>query len=448
MYSQTTLDSIAVRIGILLDDTNELYWTRPEKYLAIYEGLRVWGAYTSYWRTRGSITLTPPGAGTSSPYFDMSVLLPGLRTRSWTVGQMVQDIQYMCQEAANGVSGAGMSKQTTVAAILNAIFQARNRFVLDTHIPLHVSSTDSAPPPPQGMVSLPESTIYVHRAAWLDSYTGVWTNLWRQDAWALDHANTQWTIQPGNPVAFSESESAPLSLQLCPPPIDEGALEIVDVESVRYTATGTALANETFYLPDEWVHGVKYAALSNMFGPDSQMKDPLRQQYAETRYKQAVDGARSIRSILRVLVNGMTTPIDTLAALDSGMPYWRNQSGPPQVMGVLSDMLVCAPVPDAVYGATIDVVQSAPLPFGPTFVQIGDEELDNLMDYCTHILTFKCGGNEFKSTFGNYDGYMGAVALRGQINKAKVQYLVPLFDQPSKEQEQRPEQMGQGAANA
>lgn len=445
-YTQTTLDQLAIQIGVLLDDATEQYWTRTEKYYAIWEALRVWGAYTSYWRTRGIFSLAA-----TTPYYDLSVALPTLRTRIWNMTNMVTDIQYALLEAPNGVSGTGMSGQVSVTSILQAIFRARNRFVLDAKVPLTLYSGGPPVAPPQGLVSIPQNAVYVHRAGWQDSLTGTWTNLWRQDAWAIDKNNQQWTIEPSAPLMYSEAELAPLMLQLSPPPGNAGTLELILVESQMYSTTDSNLSTETFNVPDEWAHAIKYAALANLFGPDSQLKDPLREQYCELRYSQAVTGVQMIRSILRMQVNGIPVPIDSFFALDASCPYWRNQSQPPQMFGVMSDFLVVAP-PDQQYGAAADVAQSAPLPVagtgGPSNIQVGLEELDNITNYATHIMTLKCGGNTFKSTFAHYDAFMKAVGMRGQINKAKIQYLAPLFQQPQVEMAQRQEAMEEVKASA
>jgi hypothetical protein len=431
MYTQTTLDGLSVQIGSLLDDANEAYWVREEKYFAIYEALKVWGGYTQAWKSRGSVPLT-----SANPYYDLATYLPTVRSRSWTLGRMVREIQYALLEAPTGIPGTNMSGQITVTAILNSIQRARNRFVLDSMLPLGVDYVSAAPPPADGMVALDQDTMYVHRASWQDTTSGIYRNLWRLDAWAMDHHAPSWTTDPAQPYAFSESETAPLQLQIFPVPINEGVLELIDIRSLFMDLTKEA---QTFSVPDEWIHGVKYGALANLLNVESQLFDPLRYQYADMRYKQAVSGARNIKTIIRILVNGQTVPIDALASLDAATPNWRNQTGRPCMTGVVHDFMVMSPVPDGSYGCTVDVVASAPLP-GPTeVIQIGLEDLDTIVNYVTHVLTFKCGGNEFKSTFANYDAFMRAVSHYGDMNNAQVQYLEPMFGQPSKEQGIRPE---------
>ena len=178
-YTQYTLTSFLAQLGVLLDDQNSLYWTNPEKTLAVQEGLRVWGAYTNFWRGRGTFNLvsSPPTA-----FYDLSTVLPALRTRTWTLQQLTQDIQFALLEAGNGISGAGMSGQISVQSILQSIQRARNQVVIDARFPYSYTAV-FASPGPSGQVSFPNTSVYVHRASWQDALSGAWTNLWRDDSW-------------------------------------------------------------------------------------------------------------------------------------------------------------------------------------------------------------------------------------------------------------------------
>ncbi len=443
-YTQITLTQLLAQLGTNLDDTSSLYWTDLEKTYAIQEGLRVWGALTSYWRTRGSFSTAP-----NTTYYDLSAQLPLLRTRSWTLNQLTQEIQFACLEAPGGIIGLGMSGQIQVQNILDAIQRARNRFVIDTRLPLSVlTSATLNPPPPDGLMQFDQSAVYVHRAAWLDlgpgGAPGAWTNLWREDAWSVDHGNPQWTIEAGPPVEYSEAELAPLMLQLSPPPSNAGGLEILAVESLVLDLTDPT---QTFDIPDEWIHAVKYAALADLFGPNSQIYDPLRAGYCEQRYSQAIDFAKTARSLLRVMVGNVPLGIDSLAALDAGHPSWRNQLGTPGLAGVLYDILAFDSQPYASLGVTVDVAQSAPIPLlGSDFIPLGSEDIGSLVDYCTHVLTLKCGGKELTGTMPDYDSFMRAASQRMGINRAKIRYLEPLFGMPGREWSARPDKMAQTGA--
>jgi hypothetical protein len=94
-----------------MDDISQRYWTYQEIQWTVYEALYMWGAFTAYWRERGSFTAapTPPVfSGPSNPptYYDMSVVLPQLRARTFTLDRMVREIQYMLLESPSGLSQA------------------------------------------------------------------------------------------------------------------------------------------------------------------------------------------------------------------------------------------------------------------------------------------------------------------------------------------------------
>lgn len=440
-YAQFTLPQLVAQVASLLDDNSNVYWTAAEVQYALWEGLRVWGALTNYWRGRASFNLTP-----GTPWVDLSqasAQLQALRTRTWTLQQLTQEIQFALLEAPNGISGTGMSGQVSITDILNAIQRTRNRFVLDVRFPLAVHSLFAGPPPPQGTFAFDQSSVFVHRCAWQD-LSGAWTTLWRQDLWAADHANYQWTLQTGTPQLWSEAELAPLQLQLSPNPRSDGQVEALTVDSLLLNLTNP---NQTFNVPDEWVHALKYGALAEILSADSQINDPQRAAYCEQRYQQAVTFARDAQSLIRLLWGNATLPTDSLQSLDAGQAYWRNQVGMPQIAAVLYDWLGVVNVPDQAYGMTAEVVQTAPLPPAvpvgqPTdYVQIGSEDLTHILAYVTHVLLLKCGGDEFQASMGAYDAFMEAVSKRKAINAAKIRYMEPLFGMAQREWAARPDRL-------
>ena len=395
----------------------------------------VWGALTSYWRTSSTFNTSPNQA-----YYDLSVQFPAFRTRSWTLGQMVQDIQFAILENAPGgsVAGTGMSGQTSITAILNAINRARNRFVLETVLPFSVATTSVNIPPSTGIVQFTNTTGYLHRAAWQDGPSGTWYNLWRQDNYSADAGLYQWQATPDYPRIFSESNLTPLEIQLIPIPQNGGMLETVSVSSLMLNLT---LPGTTFNVPDEWIHAIKWGAISELLSADSQINDPTRAGYANNRYQQPANFAKNSKSIVRLMYGNTPLMLDTLLNIDAGYPAWRNQQGPPRHAGILYDLVAIVPgAPQAVYTVQADIIQSAPIPTGGgDYIDLGPEDIGHLVDYVLHILSFKCGGRELESSYSRYNDFMDAVAFRGQINKSKIQYLKPSLEQPSMEEGERPD---------
>lgn len=440
-YKDVTLTQFINQISSLMDDTGQQYWTASEIQAATYEALLYWGALTGYWRTRATFNacqFTQPFQGIAwvPPYVDLSAQFPLLRSRSYTLGQLVKEIQSSLLEAANGVSGVGMSGQVTVTAIIDAVQEACNLFILDAALPMSyhwpIANTSQS-----GIITLPDTSVNVHRLSWQGA-DGQWTPLWRQDAWALDNSSPQWTVESGIPTSYSESELAPLMLQLVPPPLGSGTIEAFTSDSVTLVvADSTSLG-----LPDEWVHAVKYKALAILLSSASQLNDPLRSQYCQKRYEQYVAFAQNAISVLRVLVNNVPMPLDSLSSYDAANPYWMNTFGSPVAAVCMYDWVALVPAQlDQLYGVAVDLTPSAPLPSMAGFMPVGREDLSNIERYVRHILTFKCGGKEFTSTIPEYDSYMRAVDGRKRINKAKIQYLEPLFGAVNRDDQMRPDQM-------
>jgi hypothetical protein len=430
-YQQLTLQQFTTLISTLLDDTAARYWTIQEITYAVQEALYVWGALANYWRARGTFQASPTD---QTPWYDLSVLCPTLRTRALAPISVYTEMAYhLLEEPLPLFFGQG-SGQVTIAVIAEAVDRALNRFLMDTHLPYAVT-TLGGPPPPDGQFTFSPKVVYVHRVGWKDSRSGVWTPLWRDDAWGIDRGNPSWTTEPGSPTEYSMAETAPLTLQLAPPPGNSGICEAITVNSLVPSITGT------FGLPDEWVHAVKYSALADVLSADSQINDPLRAKYCEQRYQQSVAFAQEARSVFRVLANGTPLALDTLGALDAGLPYWRNQPQPPFIGATVYDMVVIPPV-TSVTGIGVDLSQSAPIPMVSTdWIPLGYEDVEHITEYVLSYLLLKCGGNEFTGSLSGYDSFMSAVAGRKDVNRALVRYLVPLFQMPNQDQGYRPDRV-------
>lgn len=433
-YSSVTLQTFVDDISDLMDDTAQVYWTVPEIAAVTWEGLYMLGALTNYWRARGSFTVSPSHG---SPFYDLATELPLLRTRTWTLGQMVSDIQYMLLEPQAGISGAGMTGQVGISSILQAIQDARNRFVRDCRMPYTYHGTPYATSLGGGLYSFSQNAVYVHRASWLET-NGAWRVLWRDDAWGADKNNVLWTSQPGVPQAYSEAELAPLMLQLIPPSLNVGSLDAVTVDSITMLLSDSSAL---FQVPDEWVHAIKYAALSQILGSEGQIKDNLRGNYCESRYQLAVQASKDAYSMIRCLIDGVPLALDSESNIDATNKYWRNQTGRPRVAGATYDMLTISPgIPMSSYTLTVDVSQAAPIPTHLNdYMPVGLEVMDGLKNYVCHILSFKCGGNEFQSSYDGFKEFASMLARQRGINKALIPYLEALFNQPQQEQSARPD---------
>lgn len=454
MYSQTTLGALVDQIATTLQDPSHTYWTVDEISRAVKEGLRLWGGFTSYWRERGEFS-TSPGV----PFYDLASKLPDLRSRTVTGEDLIIEMQYSLLESPTGSAWTGQTGMFTLAQFTQAIARGRNQFALDARLPYQAGLTtgitwDQAsmtwddltltwdqladagsgavpamPPPPNGRVQLSDQVALIARLAWR-TISGVYTPLRREDPWTAMGFSPTWNLSPGVPVAFSQTETMPLEIQLYPEPLDQGSLDILWVPSIPVTNMALPLG-----IPDEFASAVKYHALYEILASDGPGQDTFRSKYALERYKMIVQAAQLMRSILALTVNGVPCRLDTLAALDSGDPTWETLQGTSTISGVAFDTLGLAKVPGAILGISADVVRSAPIPAGlGSYIQLGREELAYLIGYVTHALSFKLGGGEFQESFAGHDDFLAGAGQRSKLLSQRTKMLGPVFAQPAKEE--------------
>ena len=305
-YAQTSQADLASEILGSLNDPGAVYWSTAEINAAINEALLTWGAMTSYWRDRGQF----PSAA-STPFYDLSVQLPLLRSRTFTFGNLVTEIQYHLNEDPTGFAFTNQTSQFTSAQILSALSRAANEFNLDSKIGL---TQASMPGISTARTSLDSAVVAIARASWTDSTTGVTRALRREDAWAEDSYNPTWTLSPDLPFAFSAAETPPITVNLYPPPLNVGTLNLIYADSEDYSA---ATGSTVFPVPNEFIPAIKWRAIYSLLATQGQGYDPFRAKYCAERYDSFDRMSELMRSVIRVQINGVPIPLDTIAALDT-----------------------------------------------------------------------------------------------------------------------------------
>lgn len=416
-----------------LEDTANVYWSLDEIYRAINESLLFWGALTSYWRERATFTTSP-----ATSIYDLSnststsVAVAALRSRAYTFGNLINEIQYHLLEPSGGLAAAS-SKQFTPAFIGSILRNRRNEFCIDTQTPLTYAPFTISTTPADGRHNLDDSIAAIMRASWADNTVnvGAVSSLKREDAWAADSYNPSWTLTPGVPFSYSTAETKPVQIQFIPANANTGTLNLIHVASLNLTL----LDATAFAVSDEWVHALKYGCMYELLSTYNEGFDQARAQYCLERYNQYLTVAALNRSLLRVQLStspGTPLPLDIFSSLDSARPYWETRTGSrPDYAATAFDLLALSPVAQTALTVQVDMVRSAPLPVLTTdYVQIGREELPYIIDFCRHVLSFKLSGAEFLTTMPLYDNFLRGAQKQNKQLAGKCQYLVPLFGQP------------------
>lgn len=151
------------------------------------------------------------------------------------------------------------------------------------------------------------------------------------------------------------------------------------------------------------------------------------------------DVPKQIVSLQRVKYNATTLYQTSLPELDRGYPNWQQAptSAPSLWAPVgLDKVAIYPPAPAGAFLNFEGLSLAAPLNVGGDFIDIGDEEVNRILDYAHHVLTFKEGGVEFESAMPLMASFVAAAVQRNQrlLGAAVFKRYLGL----DKAQEQRP----------
>ena len=419
-YAYSTLTQVLAQISLRLDDPNNVRWSTAELTLYLQEALRTWQSLTGYWRNRFVFNLV-----LDETFYDLAQLTGSPVSYSITDAYLLSEMLYhLIEPQIAGGSYVG-TDMFSAADFTNALQNRRNQFLEETGMVLTVADSMTWPSPGQGRAPLPDSTIDIRRAAWASQVTGLYSTVWRSSEFGARAFSPSWATSPADPPSeYSIAAEPPVSLQLIPPPLNPGAIELLTVNA---GANLNPLAGVLLGIPDNLSWVVKWGALADLLGKEGQAHDPDRQKYCEQRWREGIQIARIHTSVVNTLLNGVQVFTNALNSLDAFLPNWQNDANGPPVDAALAswNMFVVHPAPDSngPYSVALDVVQNAPVPVLPgDFIQVGREELDVIVDYCVHLADFKEGGGEFLNTTGYYDNMLRLAGVYNERLHAAVDF--------------------------
>jgi hypothetical protein len=320
--------------------------------------------------------------------------------------------------------------------ILAALSRRRDQFIHETAITLRqelISGVISS----EGRMNIPETTLDVRRVAW-KALDNSFTQLWRMDEWEAQAQVSTWAYNPDHPpYGYSLILTPQVRIQIVPPPSASGQLDLISSRSGAELVGGVLLG-----IPDDWAWAIKWGAIADLLAAEGQGKDPARAAYCEQRWQQALSVARLDPDILWGQINGIPTTLMSLQDLDSGDPTWQDIIGFPQNIAVERDIVALSPVPGAIYSVTLDVLRPAPIPAtDASFIQLGPEILNAILDYAHHIASFKEGGMEFTSTQQQLNNMIRLAADHNSKLSALAVFRDVLEDRSTREEERRPRRL-------
>lgn len=435
VYENVTWEELCERLAERLGD--DQFWTHEELCMYVVEAIRTWNFLTQYHKERFTFATTAGQA-----FYDLEAIVPTLRSYSVLDTDLIKLMQYQLLEPPTGTSWTG-TEQFTYAQVLDALNGQVNRLRVEAAPVLSVGLL-SVPSAPVRRVVLPENTIDLRRAAWVD-IDGQYRVLRRRDTAARRSFNVRASYNPAKPIAYNQANLPQMSIELSPPSIDLGQLHITyATAAAELTGMSTAIQ-----VPDDFIPLLKWGALAELLSISASQDIP-RANYCAQQWETGIEVADMNPSVIAAEINGRPVPIVSLAAVDSFKPNWQNMSSRPTTLACVGlDIVALAPVPDAVYSITIDIVRKAIVPTAPDdFIQIGPEYIDTLLDYCVHLATFKQGGEEWESTNTLFKGFIDTAVMYNRRLKAESLNFEGITKQAYKEKVERPREANVGGVRS
>lgn len=438
-YTYLTLAQARTQLAARLYDTSaNLFWSDAEKNQYIVESIRIWNALTSFWRSE--FTFQTQANVTWYDLTDTANLPNTLRPFTVTDNSLIQLIEYHLLEPVTSVyplTWTG-SLQFSLTDILNAIQRRRDEVLSATGCTITQRTIAAVP----GRTFLPDTVIDIRRVSWLPvANPAGFTNspLWPDDQWALQSYERDYTIQaPGTPSTYRQSTEPPLSFDTDIPPALPGQYDLLTVDAGVALST---VAATVLRVPDDFAWVIKWGALADLLGRESNAKDPTRAMYCEMRYRQGLALLLNSPAVLYARINNIPLDIDSLQNADNYRPGWQAETAAqPDLMMIAGlNLFGLASIPDAIYSGTLMVVENAPVPANDAAqIQIGRDDLEAILDHSQHLAAFKIGGSEFLSTLPLLDRFHKQAALYNSKLFELGEFAHPTYELSQLQQETNP----------
>lgn len=428
-YIYLTLGAARTQLAQRLEDPTYVYWTIPELNSYINLAVRTWQALTATWKQRAAFVIEPGGGVDGSAFYDLNESV-GVLNFSVTDEQVINVALAMLLEPPLTATWTGTGQfqfSQIVASLQNRI----NRWLTDTGANTARNIQDVGTGPSASRLFLPPEVLDVRRAAWLN-VAGTYSTLWRDDEYAMQSFKWGANLRPATPQVWGKFVVPPVGIDIYPPPANPGQVETLVVTSGPQIGASPAaiVSNPTVLdIPEDFVWGMIFGALSDLLSADGPMRDPDRAAYSESRYQESVELYRMNPTLLLAQINGVQIWAGAVFELDAFLASWQSKPGRPR-FAAMCDHNLCAfgPTPDAAYGVVMDVACNIPVPVNDAdYIQVPSGALAPLLDYCEHLASWKMAGYEFKAKDTCRQNFYAAAALennritKGSFYRAAMQ---------------------------
>lgn len=416
-YSYLSLGAARTQLAARLEDPTYVYWKPDELNSYINLAVRTWQALTATYKQRAAFFIQPNGGVNGSAFYDLNASV-GVLNFAVTDAQVINIVLAMLLEPPLTATWTGTG-QFQFSQIVSSLQNRINRWLSDTGANVTRNIQPVGTGPSAARLFLPEAVLDVRRAAWQD-VRGKYTTLWRDDEFAMQAFRTPGALAPADPPSvWGKFTIPPVGIEVYPPPKNPGNVETLVVTSGPQIGTTPALIFNTptvLDIPEDFVWGMIFGALSDLLSADGPMRDPDRAKYAESRYAESAELYRMNPTLLQTQINGAPVWSGSVFELDSFLASWQSKPGPSHFAGMCDRNLVAfGPTPDRAYGVAMDVACNIPVPVNDAdFIQVDRGAIDPLIDYAEHLAAFKMAGAEFHNTDKTRQNFYLAAAVENQ----------------------------------
>lgn len=430
-YTYVSMAQAETDLANRLFDPTFQFWPAAEIDLYLTEALRTWNALTSFWRAEFVFPLVE-----NQWWYDIPNLPNTLRPYTVTDKDLVDEITAHLLEptlATYPLTWTG-SAQFSVTDILGAIQRRRDETLAATDCA--ISRSLIAYNFVTRRTNLPDNVIDIRRVAWFPdpAFLIPLTTLKKSDDWAEQAFHRSDSTQIG-PNTYRQSAQPPLAFDVDILPSVSGQYEVLTVNAGNPLSSN----NSTLLgIPDDWTWIIKWGALADLLGRESNAKDPLRAQYCRQRFEEGLGLLMNASAVLAARINDQPVLVDGVRNGDDFQPRWQAlaASTPKTVYTAGLNLIAFAPKPDAMpYSATLSVVQN--MPIGAN-IQVDRGDYDAILDYAQHLALFKAGGQEFAETVIMYQRFLKRASLYNSKLSELGQFQKPMYELSQLEQERNP----------
>lgn len=446
-YSFLTFSAAVSILAQRLQDPSQIYFNQPNQLLnCIIESVRLYQALTYTYKQSMSFQ-----TAANQNYYSLASQAGSPLPYTATDVEVINNVLAALLEPplTNPWTGTG---QFTFNQLQQSLQNRLNRFIGESgrqtsqqYIAGVTSGTE--------LVTLPDAVLDVRRAAWVLAGGQPYTEypLGRMDEWAEQAYVPAAPGNPAQPTDFSVYGVGPLQLRLIPPTNANGQVDCIFViagVTVNLLVASPVVLN----IPDDVSAALKWGVLADLLGTDGPSRDYARAAYAEQRYQEYVQLARMYPSILTATINSVSAGTGSVFDMDFYQPDWQQATGVPTFVGMGGRELACiGQTPDdgtaggnpgANYTIGLEVAANMPVPGNPatTYIQIGRDWLDPVLDYAQHIASFQMAGAEFNGTERLYQNMILAAKKQNGRLEA-VSFYKSQLEQPARKGEMEVERM-------